>query len=121
MAESNRFERFNEIGKTIDSVFVYKHDSIYVRESADMMYIDRWNTKLVYKTRIDTLIRTDTVFVDKKVKELKTEIVEVFKVSGIQNFQIYGFRILLVLATVIFILSRLNIWKKILSLVKRLF
>ena len=43
---------------------IYRHDSVYVKESGGTVYVERWHTSWRDRTRVDTIIklRTDTVY-----------------------------------------------------------
>jgi hypothetical protein len=85
-----------QVQTQIDSVLIYKRDSIYIREKNDTVVVEKWHTLLKYrdKIRIDTLHITDTLRVTHS--EIKTIEVEVNRITGWQNFQIWAGRIFLV-------------------------
>ena len=71
----------NEASKathTADSVYI--HDSVYIREASDTMFIDRWHTQWRDRIVHDTVIEhsTDTVILTETVEKL----VEVPKKGG---------------------------------------
>jgi PBP1b-binding outer membrane lipoprotein LpoB len=82
----------------IDSVLVYKHDSIYIKEKNDTVLIEKYITKIAYRDRLrtDTVRVTDTVRISDTVEIEKTVEVEVNKITGWQWVQIYAGRILLI-------------------------
>jgi hypothetical protein len=55
-----------------DSVYVYRADSVYIRERGDSVIIDRWHTQIAYRDRLrtDTLRTIDSVRVE-VVKEVE--------------------------------------------------
>jgi hypothetical protein len=83
-----------QIQTQIDSILVYKHDSIYIREKNDTVFVEKWHTKIAYRDRlrVDTLRSSDTIRISDIVTETKE--IEVNRISGWQNFQIYAGRIL---------------------------
>lgn len=74
-------EVFRDI-HTRDSIWV--HDSIYVREMADTVFIEKWHTKYIEKLKIDSVIKIDSIPTPYEV--IKTVKVEK-KLSFIQNVQ----------------------------------
>ena len=88
-------DHFREVVKT-DSVMVVFRDSVYIRERADTVFVDRWHTSISYRDRlrVDTLRSTDTV----RVVETRSETVavEVNRLTGWQWFQLWCGRILII-------------------------
>lgn len=58
-------EVYKEIEKR-DSIWV--HDSIYVRVTTDTVFMEKWHTKYIEKTRIDSIIKTDSIPIPYEVK-----------------------------------------------------
>ncbi|MDR2361705.1 MAG: hypothetical protein LBD91_03150 [Prevotellaceae bacterium] len=56
----------------VDSIYVYRSDSIYIREGGDTVYIDRWHTSTVYRDRL----RTDTLHVVDSVRVVVDSVIE---------------------------------------------
>ena len=80
-------ERVAEVGKILrDSIYLYRHDSIFVRIRGDTVFTDRWHTQYLYKERSDTLRQTDTLTMVRIEKETST--VEVNKLTWWQKTQI---------------------------------
>lgn len=55
---------------------IYQHDSTYIKEKGDSVYIERWHTKYVLKEKTDTLYesRVDSIPVPYEVvKEVEVE------------------------------------------------
>jgi hypothetical protein len=80
----------------IDSVLIYKHDSIYIRDKNDTVFVEKWHTKIAYRDRVrsDTLHVIDTVRISDLVE--KTVEVEVNRITGWQRIQIYAGRVQLI-------------------------
>jgi hypothetical protein len=56
--------RMTEVVRTkTDSVFVERHDSVWVEARGDTVFVDRWHTRYEYRTKTDTLTRVDTLMV----------------------------------------------------------
>jgi hypothetical protein len=92
-----------QIQKQIDSVLIYRSDSIFIREKNDTVWIEKWHTKTAYreKIRFDTLRLIDTLRVSTTVTETVEK--EVNKITGWQWFQIYAGRIFFVFFLLIFL------------------
>lgn len=77
---------------------VYKHDSIYIRQSGDTVLIEKWHTvwqnhtahDTVYKSRVDTIAKPYPV-----IKEVPAEL------SWLQKTQMYAGDALLLLLVVV--------------------
>ena len=55
---------------------IYQHDSTYIKEKGDSVYIERWHTKYVLKEKTDTLYesRVDSIPIPYEVvKEVEVE------------------------------------------------
>jgi hypothetical protein len=65
---------------------VYRHDSVFIRERADTVFVDRYHTKISYRDRL----RTDTVRITDTVRTVHSETVavEVNRLTGWQRFQL---------------------------------
>ncbi len=83
----------------IDSVYI--KDSIYVRQSNDTIYVDKWQYKWIYKELIDTAYICHTDSVPYTVEVVK----EVNRLSDFQRNCIWGFWILLVGIIVVIVLK----------------
>ncbi|MCM1577131.1 MAG: hypothetical protein NC035_09170 [Bacteroides sp.] len=83
-----------------DSVYNYRHDSIYIRERSDTVYVDRWHTR--YKDALKVV--HDTAYVDR----IRETTVEVNLLTKAQRNMIAGFWTLLVL---LIIAIALYVWK----------
>jgi hypothetical protein len=101
-----------QVQTQIDSVLIYKRDSIYIHEKNDTVVVEKWHTLLRYrdKIRIDTLHITDTLRVTHS--EIKTIEVEVNRITGWQNFQIWAGRIFLVALLITIVCVFLQLRKK---------
>jgi hypothetical protein len=87
-SDSRRLERFAGFSETItDSVFIYLSDSVFVREKNDTVFIDRYHTLYQYRSKADTLTVRDSVYIDRDVRIRET--VEVNRLTGLQNFQVW--------------------------------
>ena len=84
----------------LDSVYIYERDSVYIRESADTVFVDRWHTR--YKDALR--IVHDTCYID-RVRETTIQLPYVTKA---QRNMIAGFWTLLVL---LIIGVALSVWK----------
>jgi len=47
---------------SLDSIYIYKHDSIIVKQKGDTVFIEKYKEKIQTRLRIDTITRTDTIF-----------------------------------------------------------
>lgn len=49
--------------KQIDSVYIFKHDSIVIQQKGDTVFSTKFLTKIMYlnKLKVDTIVKTDTV------------------------------------------------------------
>jgi hypothetical protein len=66
-----------------DSVNIYRHDSIYVLQRGDTMFIDRWHTLTAYRDRL----RTDTLrTIDSVRVEVVKEVERVVQLSAWSSF-----------------------------------
>jgi hypothetical protein len=90
-----------QIQTQIDSVLIYKRDSIYIREKNDTVVIEKWHTSIKYrdKLRIDTLHVSDTVTINHSTTE--TVEVEVNRLTGWQSAQIWAGRLSLLICLVV--------------------
>lgn len=77
---SNNFER------KIDSIFIYIHDSVFVKVGADTVWKERYKTIYRDKVKIDTVVKIDSVMVD----TLVTETVETNVLRWWQKWLIYA-------------------------------
>lgn len=87
-------DHFREVTK-MDSVLVVQRDSVYIRERADTVFVERWHTLISYRDRlrVDTTRVSDTVRIIETVSETAT--VEVNRLTGWQWFQLWCGRILI--------------------------
>ena len=87
-------DHFREVTK-MDSVLVVQRDSVYIRERADTVFVERWHTLISYRDRlrVDTMRVSDTVRIIETVSETAT--VEVNRLTGWQWFQLWCGRILI--------------------------
>jgi hypothetical protein len=97
-----------DIRTRIDSIYIHLRDSIYIREKADTVLVERWHTRLVYRDRLrtDTLRLIDTL----RLTERQTVTVEVSQITGIQWFQLWCGRIFIG-ALVLLIIYMIVKWK----------
>jgi uncharacterized protein with GYD domain len=57
---------------SVDSIFLYYRDSIYIRERGDTVFIDRWHVQTAYRDRL----RTDTLRVVDSVRVVVDNVIE---------------------------------------------
>jgi hypothetical protein len=106
-ASDSRLERFAGLDETItDSIFIYLSDSVFIREKNDTVFVDRYHTLYKYRLRTDTLTRRDSVYIDRDVRVMET--VEVNRLTGWQNFQVWLGRILAGTAVLFVIYKRIK-------------
>ena len=55
-----------------DSVYIYRRDSIYIRERGDTVFVDRWHVQTAYRDRV----RTDTLHVRDSVRVVVDNVIE---------------------------------------------
>ena len=86
-----------------DSVFVYRQDTVLVKEKNDTVYIEKIKYKYAYKinNNTDTIIRTDTIYrIQTTDKVLEDKSVQVrYRIDRI------------ILITIIVILIGIGIWR----------
>ena len=91
--------------KQIDSVFIFKHDSIVIQKKGDTVFSTKFLTKIMYvnKLKIDTIIKTDTLKLNvvKYKEKLKVE-----KVKFSEKIK-YGVIFSLILLTLFIIIKKL--------------
>jgi hypothetical protein len=102
-SEASVIHGSSSVSKQIDSLVVYKQDSVYVyiRERGDTVFVNQYHTKITYRDRvhIDTIRMNDTVRIIEKSTETIT--VEENRLTGWQWFQIYAGRVLFVIVCLI--------------------
>lgn len=82
----------NHIVRQTDSVFIYKTDSVVIREKGDTVFFCKWRIEYRdrWRDRTDTLIVRDSIAKETPVMVYKT-------MSGWQTFQLWCGRILLII------------------------
>lgn len=89
----------------MDSVYRYEHDSIYIRERADTVFVDRWHTR--YRDALRVV--HDTAYVD-RVRETTIQVPYITKA---QRNMIAGFWTLLALLIIAVALLAWKNWGKV--------
>ena len=80
-----------------DSVYIYRRDSIYIRERGDTVFVDRWHVQTAYRDRV----RTDTLHVTDSVRVVVDNVIErVLGQSSWAIFERWCGRILMILLIV---------------------
>lgn len=101
----------------IEKDTIYQHDSIYVRDFGDTVFVEKY--KYLYKYR-DRILK-DSVFINDSIQVPYPVEVEVNKLTRWQSWQIISFRIMVLagLAYGLYILKRKGILGTILRIFKR--
>ena len=91
--------------KQIDSVYIFKHDSIVIQQKGDTVFSTKFLTKIMYlnKLKVDTIVKTDTV--RKEIVKYEENII-VQKVKFLDKVK-YGFIFSLILLTLFVIIKKL--------------
>ncbi len=91
--------------KHIDSVYIFKHDSIVIQQKGDTVFSTKFLTKIMYlnKLKVDTIVKTDTV--RKEIVKYKENTI-VQKVKFLDKVK-YGFIFSLILLTLFIIIKKL--------------
>ncbi|MDR2806265.1 MAG: hypothetical protein LBB85_11655 [Dysgonamonadaceae bacterium] len=93
VSESRQEDRFAEVSKkATDSVYVSRYDSIFIRETGDTVFIDKYHIRTDYRLRVDTVSVRDSIYIDTGVFEVK----EVNRLSIWQTVEVWCGRLLLV-------------------------
>ena len=89
--------------KQIDSVYIFKHDSIVIQQKGDTVFSTKFLTKIMYlnKLKVDTIVKTDTV--RKEIVKYEENII-VQKVKFLDKVK-YGFIFSLILLTLFIIIK----------------
>jgi len=91
--------------KQIDSIYIFKHDSIVIQQKGDTVFSTKFLTKIMYlnKLKVDTIVKTDTI---RKgiVKYEENTIVQ--KVKFLDKVK-YGFIFSLILLTLFITIKKL--------------
>ncbi len=53
--------------KTIDTVFIYCTDSVFVRMKGDTVFMDKIKKQFVYRIKSDTITQKDSIWIDRDV------------------------------------------------------
>ncbi|MDE5575484.1 MAG: hypothetical protein K2I87_07215 [Bacteroidales bacterium] len=87
---TDRSHENEHIARQIDSVFIYKTDSVVIREKGDTLFIYQCRTEYRdrWRDRTDTVVVRDSIATDTPVVVYKT-------MTGWQNFQVWLGRIVL--------------------------
>ena len=91
--------------KQIDSIYIFKHDSIVIQQKGDTVFSTKFLTKIMYlnKLKVDTIVKTDTV--RKEIDKYEENII-VQKVKFLDKVK-YGFIFSLILLTLFIIIKKL--------------
>lgn len=91
--------------KQIDSVYIFKHDSIVIQQKGDTVFSTKFLTKIMYlnKLKVDTIVKTDTIRKE-IVKYEENTIVQ--KVKFLDKVK-YGFIFSLILLTLFITIKKL--------------
>jgi len=91
--------------KQIDSIYIFKHDSIVIQQKGDTIFSTKFLTKIMYlnKLKVDTIVKTDTV--RKEIVKYKENTI-VQKVKFLDKVK-YGFIFSLILLTLFIIIKKL--------------
>lgn len=91
--------------KQIDSVYIFKHDSIVIQQKGDTVFSTKFLTKIMYlnKLKVDTIVKTDTV--RKEIVKYEENII-VQKVKFLDKVK-YGFIFSLILLTLFITIKKL--------------
>ena len=91
--------------KQIDSIYIFKHDSIVIQQKGDTVFSTKFLTKIMYlnKLKVDTIVKTDTV--RKEIVKYKENTI-VQKVKFLDKVK-YGFIFSLILLTLFIIIKKL--------------
>jgi hypothetical protein len=91
--------------KQIDSIYIFKHDSIVIQQKGDTVFSTKFLTKIMYlnKLKVDTIVKTDTV--RKEIVKYEENII-VQKVKFLDKVK-YGFIFSLILLTLFIIIKKL--------------
>ena len=88
--------------KVVDSIYhalmikdsVYVHDSVFVKEKGDTIYIDRWHKQIEWHVKYDTLYKThtDTMYVEytTEVEDNTNKEIVKYKTSAWQKWMLVG-------------------------------
>ena len=91
--------------KQIDSIYIFKHDSIVIQQKGDTVFSTKFLTKIMYlnKLKVDTIVKTDTI--RKEIVKYKENTI-VQKVKFLDKVK-YGFIFSLILLTLFIIIKKL--------------
>jgi len=91
--------------KQIDSIYIFKHDSIVIQQKGDTVFSTKFLTKIMYlnKLKVDTIVKTDTV--RKEIVKYEENII-VQKVKFLDKVK-YGFIFSLILLTLFITIKKL--------------
>ena len=91
--------------KQIDSIYIFKHDSIVIQQKGDTVFSTKFLTKIMYlnKLKVDTIVKKDTV--RKEIVKYEENII-VQKVKFLDKVK-YGFIFSLILLTLFIIIKKL--------------
>ena len=91
--------------KQIDSIYIFKHDSIVIQQKGDTVFSTKFLTKIMYlnKLKVDTIVKTDTV--RKEIVKYKENTI-VKKVKFLDKVK-YGFIFSLILLTLFITIKKL--------------
>jgi len=91
--------------KQIDSIYIFKHDSIVIQQKGDTVFSTKFLTKIMYlnKLKVDTIVKKDTV--RKEIVKYEENII-VQKVKFLDKVK-YGFIFSLILLTLFITIKKL--------------
>lgn len=64
---ANHGNRLHDIEKAIDTIYTFRHDSVFIRIKGDTVFVDKNRYDIYYRTRLDTVIKKDSVWFNRDV------------------------------------------------------
>jgi hypothetical protein len=111
MSESSRNNHIAAVSKVIvDSIYITQYDSVFIRQTADTVFLEKYHIRTDYRLKIDTICIRDSVYIGRDVVQVK----EVNRLSFLQNIQVWCGRVLLfagvLIVVFLFFKNRLKLW-----------
>ncbi len=104
--ETVKTEYITKIDTVLQKDSVVFHDSVYIHSKGDTVWYEKWHTKyqdrIVYKTKVDSFIRTDSVMVPYPVEKQLTKWEKAKMSTG--SLAIIGLSIIIIIFVVRFVL-----------------